>query len=110
MYIYSVTVNIDEQVHQEWLTWMKNTHIPAVLATGKFTKAKMCLVMINEDMGGITYSVQYTTVSLENLHAYYKDHAEKLRADGKKRFSDKFVVFRTELKVISEQFSKTITN
>ena len=31
MYIYNVTVNIDESIAQEWLTWMQESHIPEML-------------------------------------------------------------------------------
>jgi hypothetical protein len=33
MIVYNVTVNIDGAVEQEWLKWMKEVHIPEVLAT-----------------------------------------------------------------------------
>ncbi|WP_456378920.1 DUF4286 family protein [Lutibacter sp.] len=110
MYIYNVTTNIDESIKNEWLKWMKEKHIPEMLATGKFSNAKMSQVLINEEMGGVTYSVQYTTNSLETLQAYYKEDASKLRKESMKLFKDKFVDFRTELKVISEQFSKHLKN
>ena len=28
MILYNVTVNIDKDVEQDWINWMKNTHIP----------------------------------------------------------------------------------
>lgn len=101
MYIYNVTINIDETIHDEWVTWMKKDHIPAMLDTGKFTKALMTRVMVDEEMGGITYSIQYTTDSRETLQEYYRENAETLRAQSKP-FEGKFVAFRTELQVISE--------
>lgn len=101
MYIYNVTINIDESVHNEWLTWMQS-HIPAVLATGKFLSAKMSQVLVEEEMGGVTYSVQYTAKNREDLDSYYKEDAEKLRAEGMKRFADKMLAFRTELRVVEE--------
>ena len=110
MYIYNVTTNIDETIQAEWLQWMKEKHIPEMLATGKFSNAKMSQVLINEEMGGITYSVQYTTDSLETLQEYYKECAPKLRDESLKLFKDKFVAFRTEMKVISEQFSMSLKN
>ena len=58
MYIYNVTINIDESVHNEWLTWME-THIIEVLNTGKFISAKLTEVLVEEEMGGRTYSIQY---------------------------------------------------
>ena len=41
MLIYNVTINIDESVHDQWLDWMKDKHLPDMLATGKFSHAKM---------------------------------------------------------------------
>ena len=101
MYIYNVTISIDESVHDEWLEWIK-THIPEVLATGKFSKATLTRVLVEEEMGGITYSVQYRAHSREALDSYYKEDAEKLRNGGLKKFADKMLAFRTELQIIDE--------
>lgn len=109
MYIYNVTINIDESVHNNWLAWMES-HIPEVLATGRFISAKMTQVLVEEEMGGVTYSVQYTAKTREDLDNYYKFDAPKLRADGMKKFADKMVAFRTELKVINEFYPTTSSN
>ncbi|MEM9078548.1 MAG: DUF4286 family protein [Bacteroidota bacterium] len=103
MLIYNVTINIDDSVHDDWLLWMRDKHIPDMLATGKFSHAKMTKILVEEEMGGTSYSVQYTTKDRTTLEAYYKEDAERMRGDGLKRFADKFVAFRTELEVISQQ-------
>ncbi|RDY60148.1 DUF4286 family protein [Flagellimonas nanhaiensis] len=103
MLIYNVTINIDESVHDQWLSWMRDKHVPDMLATGKFSHAKMVKVLVEEDMGGITYSVQYTTKDRKTLDSYYKEDADRLRSDAQKLFANKFVAFRTELEVISQQ-------
>ena len=102
MYIYNVTIQIEETVHREWLQWMREKHIPNMLGTGKFVQARMCRVM-TEDEGGITYAVQYHTPSQEMLRSYYKENAEVLRREAGEAFPDKFVAFRTELEVVHEQ-------
>ena len=101
MYIYNVTVNIEDSIHDEWLLWIKE-HIPQVLSTGKFEKATLTKVLVEEDMGGQTYSIQYRSYSREALDAYYKDDADKLRQEGLKRFAGKSVAFRTELQIVDE--------
>jgi hypothetical protein len=101
MIIYNVTSNIDESIHEEWLTWIKE-HIPQVLATGKFEKATLSRVLVEEELGGVTYAVQYRTNSREALEAYYQEDAPRLRAEGLKRFADKVLSFRTELKILDE--------
>jgi len=110
MYIYNVTTNVDESIREKWLNWMKQKHIPEMLNTGKFSSAKMCEVIIEEEMGGVTYAVQYATDSLETLEAYYTEDAPKLRNEALQLFGDKIVAFRTELKVIDEQFSTRVKN
>lgn len=109
MYIYNVTINIDESVEKQWLLWMQK-HIPEVLATGKFISAKLTQVLVEEEMGGVTYSVQYTANSREDLDNYYKNDAPKLRADGMEKFTNKMLAFRTELKVIEEFYPTTSSN
>jgi hypothetical protein len=99
MYIYNVTINIDESIHEEFSTWIK-AHIPKVLATGKFTEARLVQVLVEEEMGGTTYAVQYTAKSKAHLEAYYKEDAAKLREEGMKKFANKMLGFRTELRVI----------
>lgn len=102
MYIYNVTINIEETIRDEWLAWMQQEHIPEMLATGKFSKALLSKVLVEEEMGGVTYSVQYTTSSKEVLQKYYDEDADQLRAKSN-RFAGKFVAFRTELEIVNEQ-------
>ncbi|CAM1361642.1 DUF4286 family protein [Tenacibaculum xiamenense] len=109
MYIYNVTVNVDESIQAEWLVWIEK-HIPEVLATGHFLSAKMTQVLVEEEMGGVTYSIQYSAKTKEDLENYYKFSAEKLRGDGMKKFADKMLAFRTELKLIKEFYPVSNNN
>ncbi|MBL4604294.1 MAG: DUF4286 family protein [Flavobacteriaceae bacterium] len=109
MYIYNITMNIDESVHSEWLSWIEN-HIQDVLATGKFISAKLTQVLVEEAEGGVTYSIQYTAKTREDLDKYYKEDAPQLRNDGLKKFADKVLAFRTELKVVNEFYPTSINN
>ncbi|WP_413999840.1 DUF4286 family protein [Flavobacterium sp. W1B] len=102
MIIYNVTTNIHESVHDQWLSWMQQKHIPEILATGKFSSARMVKVLIEEEMGGTTYSVQYTTDSKETLEKYYQEDQSRLQAEAFQLFADKMLSFRTELELISE--------
>jgi phosphoribosylamine-glycine ligase len=102
MILYNVTINIHESVHDQWMQWMQEKHINDVLATGKFSSARMVKVLIEEEMGGTTYSIQYTTDSKETLQKYYDEDAPRLRDEGYRLFGEKMLAFRTELELISE--------
>mgnify|MGYP006075676639 CR=1 FL=1 len=109
MYIYNVTINIDASAHTEWLSWIES-HITEVLNTGKFTSAKLTEVLVEEEMGGKTYSIQYATNTRENLDNYYKFDAQNLRSEGLKKFADKMLTFRTELKIVNEFYPTSVSN
>ena len=102
MIIYNVTVNVDESIHDKWMAWMTEKHIPEMLNTGKFTKALMTQVLVEEDLGGITYSIQFSCLSREILEEYYRNEAEEMRREGFELFGNKFGAFRTELRVVRE--------
>lgn len=99
MIIYNVTVNIDNSVHDEWLNWMRNKHIPDVMATGHFIEHKICKVLVEEEQG-TTYSIQYTCSTMKNLEEYRAKHASRLQREVADKYGDKLVAFRTLLEVI----------
>ncbi|WP_299668567.1 DUF4286 family protein [uncultured Polaribacter sp.] len=109
MYIYNVTINIDDTAHDEWLTWIES-HITEVLNTGKFTSAKFTEVLVDEEMGGSTYSIQYTANTREDLDNYYQFDADHLRSEGLKKFADKMLAFRTELRIVKEYYPTSVSN
>ena len=102
MIIYNVTTNIHESIHDQWMIWMQYKHIPEILATGKFSSARLVRVLIEEEMGGVTYSAQYTTDNKETLEKYYQEDAPGFREEGLKLFGDKMLAFRTELELIAD--------
>ena len=73
-----------------------------MLATGKFTEAKIVKVLVQEEMGGTTYSVQYGAQNREMLERYYNEDAPRMREEGLKLFGDKMLAFRTELELLKQ--------
>lgn len=99
MIVYNVTVNIDSSAHDEWLDWMKYKHIPDVVATGCFTQGKIFRIMV-EEQSGVSYSIQYTANSMDDIDRYMANYAQGLRKEALDKFKDKFTAFRTLLEQI----------
>lgn len=97
MYIYNVTVNIEDDVHDEWLNWMKEVHIPDVMSTNLFLSNRICEVMVEAEAGR-TYSIQYEFEDMQTLQLYQEMYAAKLQAEHTAKYKDKFVAFRTILR------------
>jgi hypothetical protein len=99
MYIYNVTVNIDDSVHDEWIKWMKEHHVPDVMKTGCFVESRIVKVLHVNDTGE-TYSFQYTFNDMKDIERYQEEFAPGLQADVKQKYGDKFTAFRTLLEII----------
>ncbi|SMO38673.1 DUF4286 family protein [Solitalea koreensis] len=104
MILYNVTINIEPEVHDEWLHWMRSIHIPDVLKTGLFKSCKICqlLAPVQENEEGMTYSFQYLCDSFNDYLKYEKEFAPTLRDDVNKKYANKIVAFRSILEVIEE--------
>ena len=102
MIVYNVTVKIEHDIHDHWLEWMQEVHIPEVMATRCFKKWSLNKLLGTDEEEGITYAVQYHCPSFEKLQFYQANFATALQADYKKQFQGKYVVFRSLLELIAE--------
>jgi hypothetical protein len=101
MIIYSVTVNIDFDIENEWVEWMKNTHIPDVLNTGMFLEHRMSKVLsVQSDETGVTYNIQYTCRSMNDYEKYLNEFADELQKEHSEKYANKFAAFRTLLELV----------
>ena len=98
MYIYNVTVTLEKEIHDEWLKWMKEVHIPDVMHTGIFIENKICKLITEESE--TTYAIQYTFRKMDDLNQYQKEFAPKLQKEHSDKFKDKFAAFRTVLEIV----------
>ena len=88
MILYNVTVSIDYDIHQNWLKWMKEVHVPNVLATGLFIENKIAKIHAEEE-GGISYSIQYLLKSWEDYHNYKNNYSLELQKNIMRRMAIK---------------------
>lgn len=101
MILYNVTVNVDRQVHEEWLEWMRRVHIPDVMSTGLFLEYRL-LRLINEvENDGFTYAIQYLLKSMDDFQLYQCQYAPSLQAEHQRLYGQYCHAFRTLLEVIS---------
>jgi Mn-containing catalase len=101
MLIYNVTTKVSHGINEAWLQWMKEEHIPKILATGMFTHHRMVRVLETDDSEGATYAVQYFCNSWEQYADYIKHFAPDLRQKVIERWGDQIVSFRTLMEVIN---------
>jgi hypothetical protein len=100
--IHNVTIIIDHSVHDEWLSWMKEIHIPEVLATGMFSSCRILKVVEEHNPDGHSYAMQYLSPSRAQYDTYQEKFAPIMRAKVEEKFAGKYGAFRTCLELIEE--------
>ncbi|GAB3887954.1 hypothetical protein GCM10028825_19820 [Spirosoma agri] len=97
MILYNTTYSVAIEVEQEWLRWMKTSHIPAILATGLPASHKLLRLLTEIDNGAATYSVQLDFHAMEDYFTYQSLHADDMQQRIYHRFTNQFVSFDTLL-------------
>ena len=104
MIVYNVTTKIERSIATEWGTWMRETHLPEVMATGLFTGYRLLRILDTEpEDDGLTYAVQYNCASAENFDRYLKEFAPGLQRSHREKFGVRAITIRTLMKVIGEE-------
>lgn len=100
MILYNVTYGIDKDIEAEWVTWMKEIHIPAVVNAGTFVGHKFYKVLTHEEDGSSSYCVQYFVPTIEHFNRYLENFANLFIEEHRQRYKDRHVAFNTLLEEI----------
>ena len=100
MFIYNITLKIDWSIEKDWLTWMKEEHMPEVLATGCFEKSQLLRLIEVDETDGPTFAAQYTAASREAYDRFISNYAPLLRQKSFDKWGNRFVAFRSVMEVV----------
>lgn len=100
MFIYNVTNKVSWPIHEEWVKWMKQVHMPEVMATGCFMECRLLHLLENDDEEGATYAAQYMVETKDRYERYIGEFAPALRQEALTRWGDQFIAFRTIMQVV----------
>lgn len=99
--IYNVTTKVDHSIAPQWLAWMREEHIPDLLATGCFTDAQLLQLTEVDETDGLTYAVQYSSPGRERYNRYITEFAEPMRKKATDRWGALTISFRSVLRVVN---------
>ena len=101
MIIYNVTIKLQESIHQQWLIWLKEEHIPDVIATGCFTKATILHLLEIDDSEGPTYAIQYVAENKGLYEWYIETFAPEMRQRSFDKWGNGFIAFRSVMELVN---------
>ncbi len=101
MIIYNVTIKVTSAIKNDWLAWLKQVHIPDVLATKCFLKATVLYLLEMDDSEGPTYAIQYLAENINAYERYISEFSGIMRQRSFDRWGDQFIAIRTVMEVVN---------
>jgi hypothetical protein len=92
--IYEITATVRADLAEKYETYMRETHIPDLLATGFFSGAKLTFAAENR------YRIQYEARDRAALDEYLNTEAARLRADFLAHFPEGIELTRENWEVL----------
>lgn len=100
MVLYNVTIKVDWSIHLAFMNWMREDHVPKVLATGCFVSCRVWRVLEADDTDGPTYAFQYEAKDAELYNRYQTEFSPLLREEVVSAWGENYLAFRSVLKEV----------
>lgn len=92
--ILNITFSVDKEVAEDWISWMKDKHIPDLLVKGTFTECRIMKVLSHDDEQTFSYAVQYFWGSMKSIQEYLDTD------DIRKRYGERVLAYPTLLEEV----------
>lgn len=100
MLIYNITTKVDHSIADAWLQWMKEEHIPEVIATGCFSQSRILRLLEVDETDGLTFAIQYEAESKAQYNRYIDNYAGELRKKAIEKWGGLIIAFRSVMQVV----------
>jgi hypothetical protein len=100
MLLYNITYLVPEEISDNWLTWMKNEHIPKIMETNLFEKNTLLQLLNVDEQDGITFALQLYIISALKFDEYEEKYASALRSETKEVWGQQILSFRTLMSIV----------
>ena len=102
MVIYKVIIHIQKKIELEWLSWMKEKHIPEIMTLNLFTKNKIFKILNARNLDFKSYCIEYHCNSIEEYNQYEKNYANEIQQKHSEKYKGKFTAKRLILSLHNE--------
>lgn len=99
MLIYNTTFQVEDDAHDNFLIWIKESYIPEIEAHGALKSPRLCRILSHRDEGS-SYSLQWEVKNSGLLHRWHLEQGARLNGELTKIFKDKVIGFPTLMEVV----------
>ena len=102
MILYNTTFVVDDTVHEEWITWLKDSHIKDYLQSSCFLGARLGKVTSHVEPGMQTYSLQLFVNDELTLDQFKNNFLSELQQASLQKFGTKVLSFTSEMEHLGD--------
>jgi hypothetical protein len=100
MFVYNITIKVDNEIVKQWLQWQREVHIPELMATNLFTDSKIFKLLEQDDPDASTYILQYFITAKENYNTFINEYAPGFAKKALEKWGNKFIDFTTLMRTV----------
>jgi hypothetical protein len=100
MFIYNVTIQVSWSIHDAWLEWMQQKHMPALIKTNCFVRFQLLKLHEQDEIEGPTYVAQYFAENKALYNRYIELYAKDFKKEIEDKWGENIYAFRTLLEII----------
>ncbi len=100
MLIFNTTFHIEDSIHDECLTYLKQVYIPQSLQGGLLEQALLARVQAVHEESGTSYAVQFKTKDVDALNEWAATVGGRIQKELTRKFGNKISGFSTLLEEI----------
>jgi hypothetical protein len=100
MLLYNTSYLFDNKLESEFVEWMKAKFIPLLQETGTFSNSYFCKVMVAQEDGSLTYSLQLLFKSQEQFKKFLNSFEPRTNAVFNAKFQNLVICFSSLLQEV----------
>src|SRR4051812_9329004 len=100
MIVYNQTIKIDNNIHDVWLQWIQEKHIPETMSCGLFSSYALFQLLEQDEGDGRTYVIQYRCENYTDYKTFVDDFHQALMQKAYALWKSGFIVFDTVMQVV----------
>jgi hypothetical protein len=98
MFIVNVTFNASDEIFMKWKKFMLSYFIPQSMKEGGFSEYQLFKILLDEETGGQTYSIQFSSENPIKIDNYLKKIFPEFQEEMIQSFGQNVVAFATPIK------------
>lgn len=100
MIIFNTTFHVEDDVLNDYLSFMKETYIPSAASSGFLHQPRLCRIHAQHEESGSSYSLQFHVKNVDTLNHWFAAQGQALQNELTARFGNRALGFVTLLEEI----------